>query len=144
MKFYSTLCDGESMRVVFYKQKPTSWVKNKMKKYGLAQNMEQRNEWFGNEIDKDTQKAVKKLLRGWQYRVTHPQESYEQRGTLCWSCDRAFGGCNWSRYFLPVDGWVACEVNRARKFNGKTQHLHSYHVYSCPLFVSDQNVTKNE
>lgn len=48
--------------------------------------------------------------------------------SLCWRCDRAIGGCSWSRSFTPIEGWEA-QYNPTIK---------SYHVISCPEYEPDR------
>ena len=52
--------------------------------------------------------------------------------TLCWSCERACGGCSWSdKSFTPVEGWIAEKtIYRAKK----DKFVTSYVVKSCPLY----------
>ena len=36
------------------------------------------------------------------------KEDYtKEKYNRCWTCKNAFGGCSWSREFLPVYGWDA-------------------------------------
>ena len=49
---------------------------------------------------------------------------------LCWSCQKACGGCSWSSCFQPVEGWKAEKVHR------KTYD--SYRIEKCPEYVSDK------
>ena len=49
---------------------------------------------------------------------------------LCWHCQKACGGCSWSRSLIPVDGWEAKEVDLVT-YEG----LKSYKVIECPEFV---------
>lgn len=53
------------------------------------------------------------------------------KDTLCWECENACGGCNWSRKKAsPVQGWNAIR-------NDLVGGIESYVVISCPEFVSD-------
>ena len=58
--------------------------------------------------------------------------SGEQRRNdqLCWKCKNATGGCIWSRYLKPIDGWEAKQVKR--KDGDMT-----YKITSCPQFIHD-------
>lgn len=49
--------------------------------------------------------------------------------TLCWDCANACFGCSWSRYFEPVEGWVATPTQ------GKVSD--SFIVHQCPQFIRD-------
>lgn len=51
--------------------------------------------------------------------------------TLCWFCEKAAGGCSWSRKFKPVDGWDAKKTEIMSWFGGTQE---SYLVFSCPQF----------
>ena len=37
---------------------------------------------------------------------TKPKKRKGTGGTLCWSCQKATGGCSWSRVFTPVEGYT--------------------------------------
>lgn len=51
--------------------------------------------------------------------------------SLCILCQRYCGGCAWSKYFMPVEGWTAIESYKA---NGE---LNRAWVGWCPLFKAD-------
>ena len=65
-----------------------------------------------------------------------------KKGTLCWSCDNAFGGCSWSRESKPVPGWMAerRDIKAQRTVNGEWEpyDTESYFVRECPVYVSDR------
>lgn len=42
----------------------------------------------------------------------------------CWTCQKACGGCSWSRSFSPVPGWTAEKTPRG-----------GWHITACPEFV---------
>ena len=48
----------------------------------------------------------------------------------CWTCEKCFGGCSWSRDFIPVEGWTAEETYIPE--NG--EHAKSYKIISCPEY----------
>ena len=54
--------------------------------------------------------------------------------TLCWKCARAYGGCNWSDGWKPVDGWVA-EPTTVKL---GTRSVKSYFVKNCPEFEHEK------
>ena len=55
--------------------------------------------------------------------------------SLCWYCEKAIGGCCWSKYFQPVQGWKALStVLRHTKHEAGIQ---SYLVLACPEFTAD-------
>lgn len=51
---------------------------------------------------------------------------------LCFLCDKACGGCSWSRDFTPVAGWTATptRINPG----GGAAPTSSYHIEDCPEF----------
>ena len=51
------------------------------------------------------------------------------KGTLCWKCSNATGGCSWSKSLLPIDGWETEEKI--------IDHQPTHKVISCPEFVAD-------
>ena len=60
-----------------------------------------------------------------------------KKATLCWRCRHAVPsastGCNWSRRFVPVEGWTA--EKHQQKQSGSVYE--TYCVISCPLFQKD-------
>lgn len=56
------------------------------------------------------------------------QEENEQ---LCWRCKNACCGCNWSKYFKPVEGWVAEPVI----IKDSTGDFWSFKIKKCPEFI---------
>lgn len=54
---------------------------------------------------------------------------------LCFHCDNACGGCNWSRAFRPVPGWTA-EPTLLRT-DRRAGTCSSYHITACPEFCGD-------
>ena len=50
-------------------------------------------------------------------------------GTLCWTCENAFGGCSWSEHGVrqPVDGWTA------------TPTKNGFFVIDCPQYRQEEN-----
>lgn len=53
---------------------------------------------------------------------------------LCWSCKKACGGCNWSRWFWPIAGWTAT-LSILRDYD---RPVYSYAITACPEFVLDR------
>ena len=47
---------------------------------------------------------------------------------LCWTCAKAYGGCSWSRAFVPVEGWEA---------KPSKTHEDGYRIVRCPEYESD-------
>ena len=59
---------------------------------------------------------------------------------LCFKCKNAYGGCEWSKSFDPVDGWIAepCDVkSRNREFSNPNLMKSDYHIIWCPKYVED-------
>lgn len=54
---------------------------------------------------------------------------YQQQ--LCWRCENACGGCEWSARFEPVPGWDA--IATTRTVSGKFVEK-SFSVRACPKF----------
>jgi hypothetical protein len=50
--------------------------------------------------------------------------------TLCWSCERACGGCDWSCNLTPIPDWQATPT----KIQDSEHSYESYLVHSCPLY----------
>lgn len=57
-----------------------------------------------------------------------------KKGTLCWNCKNATGGCCWSAKFEPVPGWTA-EPTKVNVNNGGERYYKSFNVTDCPEFV---------
>ena len=57
----------------------------------------------------------------------------DELGQLCWLCKNACGGCNWSKYFKPVDGWIA-EPTIVKDSGGD---FSSYKIHKCPEFIRE-------
>lgn len=56
---------------------------------------------------------------------------YQFKPQLCWTCQKAVGGCSWSDEFNPVDGWEAIKVNRTESKSS------GYYITKCPEFIED-------
>lgn len=61
------------------------------------------------------------------------QRRRDENGQLCWRCKNACGGCNWSKYLKPVEGWTADPVI-VKDVNGD---FSSYSIKKCPEFIKD-------
>ena len=67
--------------------------------------------------------------------------------TICWECENACGGCEWSEIdpetrkprFAPVPGWTAeaCVLRM-----GGQRQVTSYHVEACPKFTKGKRTRK--
>lgn len=49
---------------------------------------------------------------------------------LCFSCKKACGGCSWSTWFRPVQGWKAVPT----KIRQGYQTVESFHIMDCPEY----------
>lgn len=59
--------------------------------------------------------------------------TYYNKIQPCWTCKNACGGCEWSRYFKPVPGWIAEKT--FIESNG--EEAESYKIISCPKYIQD-------
>ena len=55
-------------------------------------------------------------------KLQHPGEQ------PCWTCAKAYGGCSWSRAFVPVEGWEA---------KPSKTHEDGYRIKMCPEYECD-------
>ena len=92
-------------------------------------------------FEKQKEQDRKKYLRKAAEKKLERRES-EKPNTICIDCKHAVPtadgkyGCEWSRHFQPVTGWVA--VRRDLKVQGGAGKVHfslSYKVESCPKFI---------
>jgi hypothetical protein len=62
-----------------------------------------------------------------------------RKTNICFDCDRACGGCSWSRNFEPVPGWTAQKVslNMGNSARRKQRYTITYSITACPLFTPD-------
>ena len=58
--------------------------------------------------------------------------------SLCWDCQNACGGCNWSRSLKSVEGWNVEVKKIQHKANGRTTFDESCRVISCPEYIPDE------
>lgn len=52
----------------------------------------------------------------------------------CWTCQKACGGCSWSRSFSPVPGWRANKTKKRGQGGTKGGYIESYYIRSCPEY----------
>ena len=59
---------------------------------------------------------------------------------ICFDCQKACGGCSWSRDFTPVPGWTATKKTQKIYVGGTKKHRYekTYHITACPEFVPDE------
>lgn len=93
-----------------------------MRQHGFRISGSSGNRFLGSQSEREWLEGRLKRWEERRGRYTRHAES------LCWRCDRAIGGCSWSRSFTPVEGWEA-QYNPTIK---------SYHVISCPEYVPDR------
>lgn len=55
----------------------------------------------------------------------------EEDSQPCYLCEKACGGCSWSKHFIPVKGWDATPTI-IRDSKGD---IHSYKIRKCPHFI---------
>ena len=53
---------------------------------------------------------------------------------LCWTCQKATGGCQWSRRGKPIDGWDA----KPAVVHANGVPLPSYAIVGCPEYITDE------
>lgn len=56
---------------------------------------------------------------------------------LCWNCQNATGGCNWSRNLTPVEGWTATPIKIKRTVQDIRGSISGYQIHSCPEYVPE-------
>ena len=56
--------------------------------------------------------------------------------TQCLACNNAYGGCQWSRDFIPIPGWDAIR-NDLVDTAPYHREIESYTVLDCPEFELD-------
>ena len=56
----------------------------------------------------------------------------EDKSQPCWVCTKACGGCFWSKYLVPIEGWKAVEHIVHEKKNGGD--FRTYRILYCPEF----------
>lgn len=68
---------------------------------------------------------------------------FVSHANICFSCERAVGGCPWSAIdketgkvkFEPVPGWTAKKVKlRLGVSKSKIEYVDTYHITACPLY----------
>lgn len=92
-------------------------------------------------FEKQKELDRKKYLRKAAEKKLERRES-ERPNTICIDCKHAVPtadgkyGCEWSRSFQPVTGWVAVRRDlKVQEGAGRTRLSMSYKVESCPKFI---------
>lgn len=68
-----------------------------------------------------------------------------RKTNICIDCQKACGGCSWSRSFTPVEGWTAEKVViRNGIIDHKVRNTETYHIIECPEFVRDKPRSKDK
>lgn len=57
------------------------------------------------------------------------------KDTLCWSCSKACGDCDWSAELKPVKGWTAVPTKIIGNYGW--DKVDTYRVESCPEYEND-------
>ena len=61
----------------------------------------------------------------------------ENTNKLCFRCKNAYNGCEWSRSFDPVEGWIAEKVkpkNTRHDTCNSNMLKQDWHIIWCPKF----------
>lgn len=86
----------------------------------------------------------KVIAQMWGPETVYPGRKYGGGDmTLCWFCDKAVGGCSWSRSFEPVEGWEARETRiklSKDPATGEQMYDTSFFVMACPEYVVDRYI----
>ena len=57
------------------------------------------------------------------------------KDTLCWSCAKACGDCDWSAELKPVKGWTAVPTTIIGNYGW--DRVNTYRVDACPEYEND-------
>lgn len=57
------------------------------------------------------------------------------KGSLCWNCKNALGGCSWSKSYVPIKGWKAIRSDVKTALH---TYVESYFVLECPEYVKEK------
>lgn len=85
-----------------------------------------------------------RIKAGWtpEKALTTPVKTQHQ--SKCWTCQRAYGDCNWSAYCIGlsdnpvVEGWDAVKKFKPKiDSNIRPDGGLVYHVNYCPKYISD-------
>ena len=82
-------------------------------------------------------KPIKKAYTGERFTAQYPErKAYKKNVTgkreqLCCTCNKACGGCSWSKRFEPVAGWdaVPTVIRQSR-----CPDVHSFSIMKCPEY----------
>lgn len=61
-------------------------------------------------------------------------DTYYSKPQPCWTCKNCYGGCEWSRDFQPVPGWIAEKT----VINNDGETLESYKIIKCPKYTKER------
>ena len=94
---------------------------------------------------------IEKKIRQMRWSISRDKKSKKKVGrpsndstqpngndTLCWTCQNACGGCNWSKRLKPVEGWTVENTEIKHTSKGKTRYDSSCKVISCPEYIQDE------
>ena len=65
--------------------------------------------------------------------VAKKPKGITKKHTLCWKCQKACGGCSWSKDFTPVENWNAVPT-KIKAYGTGDGTIDSYRVIECPEF----------
>ena len=64
------------------------------------------------------------------YNIDYTKDNFQP----CWTCQKACGGCSWSRSFKPIPGWIAEKTF----IPSNDRHAESYKIISCPEYIKER------
>ena len=67
-------------------------------------------------------------------RKKRASNTYYSKKQPCWTCKNCYGGCNWSRDFEPVEGWIAEKTF----IESNEEYADSYKILYCPEYMEDK------
>lgn len=65
-----------------------------------------------------------------------------KESSICWNCKKCYGGCSWSKDFIPVENWEADFLTLSK--GSAYQALETYIVKKCPEFESDKTENRGK
>lgn len=85
-----------------------------------------------------------RIRAGWEPEKALTTPVKIQHQSKCWTCQRAYGDCNWSAYCIglsdipEVEGWDAVKKFKPKiDSNIRPDGGLVYHVNSCPEYIPD-------
>lgn len=56
---------------------------------------------------------------------------------ICIECQKACGGCSWSKSFEPIEGWTAKKCHLPMVGRNSVTYIETYYITACPEFEQD-------